>query len=140
MAFEHEGFLSSELTDWTTATRAQFKDWFELVYNLNRDAMKLLSIKPEPDQKREWVASLLYRRALQSFQGAVLMAERGMIADALTLARNCAATAIAIGGVAVGETFVDDLIEAHDTHHLSYANIIFNYPETRRWLSPKQIY
>jgi len=140
MAFEDEGFLSSELTDWTTATRAQFKDWFELVYELNRDAMKLLSaIKPEPNQKREWVAALLYRRALQSFQGAVLMAERGMIADALTLARNCAETAIALGGVAVDERFIGDLIEDHHKHRLSYSSAILSDPESLPFLMPDQI-
>jgi Family of unknown function (DUF5677) len=140
MAFEDEGFLSSELTDWTSATRAQFKDWFELVYDLNRDAMKLLSaIKPEPNQKREWVASLLYRRALQSFQGAVVMSERGMITEALTLVRSCAETAIAVGGVVTDEIFIRDLIEDHHKHRLSYSTAILTDPESAPFLTPDQI-
>jgi Family of unknown function (DUF5677) len=140
MEFEDEGFLSPELTDWTTATRAQFKDWFELVYDLNRDAMKILAaIEPEPNQRRDWVASLLYRRALQSFQAAVLMAERGMIADALTLVRSCTETAIALGAVAVDESFISDLIEDYYKHRLSYANALFGDPESRPFLTSDQI-
>ena len=48
--------------------------------------MKILPvIEPSLAKIQELDAFLLYRRALQSFQGAVLMAERGMIADALTI-------------------------------------------------------
>ena len=140
MAFDDDGFLSPDLVAWTATIRTEFKDWFELVESFNRDAMKVLrSIKPSLSKNQQLVAALLYGRALQSFQGTVLMAERGMIADALTLVRSCAATAIAIGGVAVDEKFVDDLIEAHDSHHLSYANVILNDPESLRELTPEQI-
>jgi hypothetical protein len=47
MAFEDDGFLSFDLVAWTTTTRTQFKDWFELIESSNREAMKvLLSLKP----------------------------------------------------------------------------------------------
>jgi hypothetical protein len=81
------------------------------------------------------LASLLYRRALQSFQGAVLMAERGMIADALTLVRSCAETAIARGSVAGDEKFVDALVEAHDEAILTYSNVLLNDPESRQFFT-----
>jgi len=140
MAFEDDGFLSPDLVDWMTATRHKFKEWFDLVESFNREAIKILfAIKPCQSRNQQLVPALLYRRALQSFQGAVLMAERGMIADALTLVRSCAETAVAIGGVAVDERFVDDLIGAHDSHRLSYANVILNDPESLRELTSEQI-
>jgi hypothetical protein len=99
----------------------------------------LLAIKPSQSENQQLVASLLYRRALQSFQGAVLMAERGMIADALTLVRSCAETAIAIGSVAGDEKFVDVLVEAHDEAILTYSNVLLNDPESRQFFTSEQI-
>jgi hypothetical protein len=121
-------------------TRAQFKDWFDLVDTFNREAMKILfAIEPSPSSNRELATSLLYRRALQSFQGAVLLAERGMIADARSLVRSCSETAIAIGCLAIDEKFVDDLIEDHDRHRLTSANVHLNDPESREASTSQEI-
>src|SRR5260221_14517885 len=140
MAFDDDGFLSPDLVAWTATIRTEFKDWFELVESFNRDAMKVLwSIKPSLSKNQQLVAALLYGRALQSFQGTVLMAERGMIADALTLVRSCAATAIAIGGGAVDEQLVDDLIAAHHSLHLTYAHVSLHWPEFLRELTSAPI-
>lgn len=140
MAFDDEGFLSTDLLVWMTTTRGEFKDWFDLVDSLNREAMKiLLATQPSQSKKQQVVAALLYRRALQSFQGAVLLAERGMIADALTLVRSCAETAIAIRGVSLDEKFVADLIEDHDKRRLTSANVYLNDPESREASTPEEI-
>jgi hypothetical protein len=140
MAFSEEGFLSASLVDWRAATREQFKDWFEFVDKLNLQAMRLLpTIEPDRTKKHEVVAALLYRRALQSFQGSVLMAERGMNADALTLVRSCAETAIAIGGVLADEKFVASLMEADAKHRLTYANVILADDELRQGLSSEWV-
>src|SRR5260221_13297977 len=101
MAFDDDGFLSPDLVAWTATIRTEFKDWFELVESFNRDAMKVLwSIKPSLSKNQQLVAALLYGRALQWFQGTVLMLERGLISHAVTLVLSCAATAISIGGCA----------------------------------------
>ena len=140
MAFEDEGFRSPDLASWIATTRSRFEDWFDLVDSFNQEAMKiLLAIKPSQSENQQLVASLLYRRALQSFQGAVLMAERGMIVDALTLVRSCAETAIAIGSVAGDEKFVDVLVEANDEAILTYSNVLLNDPESRQFFTPEQL-
>ena len=90
------GLLSASVGIWTESKRRQFRDWFRLIEGLNRAAMRALAVEPDSLEKREVCAALLYRRALQTFQGSVLLAERGMIADALTLVRSCAETALAI--------------------------------------------
>ncbi len=140
MAFSENGFLSPSLVDWRTATREQFKDWFEFVDKLNQEAMRLLpEIEPDRTKNHEIIAALLYRRALQSFQGSVLMAERGMIADALTLVRSCAETSIAIGGAVTDQKFLASLIEADAKHRLTYANVILADDELRQGLSSECI-
>ena len=67
------------------------------------------------------------------------MAERGMIADALTLVRSCAETAIAIGCLANDEKFVDALLESRDKHRLTSANVHLNDPESLQLLSREDI-
>jgi hypothetical protein len=42
MGFSEDGFLSSDLKDWTTTVPEQLKDWFDLVYDVNRETMKAL--------------------------------------------------------------------------------------------------
>src|SRR5260370_32557877 len=102
MVLDGVGFLSTDMVAWTAKTRAQFKEWFDLVESFNREAMKILfAIKPRQSINHQLVAASLYGRALQSFQGAVIMAERGMIADARSLVRSCAETAFAIGSLTV---------------------------------------
>ena len=106
MAFDDDGFLSPDHVAWTATTRAQFKEWFDLVESFNREAMKILfAIKPRQSINQQLVAASLYGRALQSFQGAVIMAERGMIADARSIVRSCAETAFAIGSLTVDDKF-----------------------------------
>jgi hypothetical protein len=140
MAFDDDGFLSSDHVAWTAITRAQFKEWFDLVDSFNREAMKILfAIKPGQAINQQLVAASLYGRALQSFQGAVIMAERGMIAGARSLVRSCAETAFAIGSVAVDDNFVDALIEDHQSHRLRHASAILNDPESRQELTPEQV-
>lgn len=140
MSFDEEGFLSPDLAVWTTATKAHFRPWFEMAEELSKDAMKILLTIQRPQATiRELTALLLYRRALQSFQGAVLLASRGMIADALTLVRVCAETAIALGAAASEEKFISELIEAADNQVLTYANSLLNDPDCLSFVSEEQI-
>jgi hypothetical protein len=136
MGFDDDGFLAADLAAWTTAIRKEYGKWFQLTADVNRDAMKILaSIEPSLTKNQELTASLLFRRAVQSFQGAVLMAERGMIADALTLVRSCVETAIALGNVVINPKFVDLLIESHFDALVTYSNVLLNDVESRALLS-----
>jgi hypothetical protein len=140
MGFDDDGFLAADLAAWTTAIRKEYGKWFQLTADVNRDAMKILaSIEPSLTKNQELTASLLFRRAVQSFQGAVLMAERGMIADALTLVRSCVETAIALGNVVINPKFVDLLIESHFDALVTYSNVLLNDVESRALLTPEQI-
>jgi Family of unknown function (DUF5677) len=140
MSFNEEGFLSPDLATWTTEAQNQHRDWFDMVNGLNRDAMTLLlAAQPPTISIRQQIVLQLYRRALQSFQGSILLASRGMIADALTLGRSCAETAIAIGAVANEDGFIARLIEAEHHHMFTYSNAILNDADSQPFLSQEQI-
>jgi len=48
MPFNEEGFLSSDLGAWIAGAENQFRDWFDMVSGLNRDAMRLLDAVQPP--------------------------------------------------------------------------------------------
>src|SRR5260221_9439059 len=105
---DNTGFLSGSHRKWISSTRLHYQKWFRFIDRLNRAAMKVLAaVEPDPKKNQELCATLLYRRALQSFQGSILLAERGMIAAAFTLVRRCAETALSLGCMAADEKFFD---------------------------------
>jgi hypothetical protein len=124
MKLGNRGFLSANIGIWSDLKRRRLKKWFRLIEGLNRAATRLLNVEPDRRNNQQLYAALLYRRALQTFQGSILLAERGMIADALTLVRSCAETAIAIGCFAADDKFFDRLIDDDANHRLTYANVI----------------
>ena len=137
---DKRGILSGRLRKWTTSTRRDYQKWFRFINRLNRAAMKVLAaVEADRKKNKELCATLLYCRALHMFQGSILMAERGMIAEALTLVRSCTETAIALGGVAADEKFVAKLFEGDANHRLTYANVILHDKYLREPLDIEQV-
>jgi hypothetical protein len=78
-----EGFLSPVISEWIKQHRLANQGWFSLADDLNRVAMRLMpSLIVPPEDDNVFLAVLLFLRGLSSFQGAVLLAERGMTQDA----------------------------------------------------------
>ena len=62
-----------------------------------------------------------------------------MIADALTLVRSCAETAIALSCFAADDKYLDRLIEDDANHRLTYGNVILGDKYLSAPLSRKEI-
>jgi Family of unknown function (DUF5677) len=138
--FDKQGFLSRhELDAWEDNIRKAHPDWFRLVDDLNREAMHIChALQPSATDNRQLLAVMLYYRALQSFQGSVLLAARGMPADALTLVRSCAESAIALGGVAHDKAFIEALISGYNKHRKTFINAYLNDPGLSSELANEQ--
>jgi hypothetical protein len=98
------GFLSTDLHSRVADIRGRHADWFSHAENLNRFAQRIVTTQREFSSERglgddHVLALLLLYRALNNFQATVLMAERGMIVEARTLARSCLETAIWIAAL-----------------------------------------
>jgi hypothetical protein len=136
LPFRTEGFLSND-APWVAETREHHAPWFALAGNLNRLAMSVL-FREVPKVPAEIYVATLYARALEMFQGAVLLAERGMSAESRTLVRACAETAIALGCARRDKTLFEQLDEDHDKHRLSLANELLRLPESDPNISAEQ--
>ncbi|WP_442783676.1 DUF5677 domain-containing protein [Collimonas fungivorans] len=138
MTFLKDGFLSNDLNDCIDQTRGKFKDWFALVDALNKEIVRsLMNLKSIEGNVQQFAADLLFRRSIQSFQGAILLAERGMISESRTLVRNCVETAITLAAVAKDGTFVSkQLVDAHQKHYLTFANVMIENPDAMKAMAP----
>jgi hypothetical protein len=128
VSFPESGFLAADNTP-VAVIRRRYERWFALISKINTFAMSVLT-REVPKVPAELYAAALYARAVTMFQGAVLLAERGMGAEARTLVRGCAETAIALGCTRRDATFLKQLGADHDKHRIASANELLQLPES----------
>jgi hypothetical protein len=81
--------LSADIRAWIKKHRTENQAWFGLAEDLNRIGHRQLAILSVPaDDKPAFLTALLFMRGLSGFQGAILLAERGMTQEARTLVRG----------------------------------------------------
>ena len=68
-------------------------------------------------------------RTNQTFQGALLLAERGMVPNARILLRSGVESAIAICALIKDDSLVDQMVAAHHLNQRKYARLIVNNQE-----------
>ena len=115
MSIAEQGFLSPDIARFIGMHREANKAAFDLADVLNRTAQRLMlesQVRMEGDVLSENnLAQLLFARAVSNFQGTVLMAERGAVVEARTLARTCLETVFAlVAAVKMDGTFVDRMV------------------------------
>jgi hypothetical protein len=142
MAFENEGFFSPDIDRFRAEVRAlpECKVWFDYAEDLNRIGLAMLKGHEAPLHDRQrFLISLFFIRAHESFQAAILLAERGLIGDARTVARSAVESAIALIAVAADSSFPDQLIAAHRKQQLTVANLILGDADYRDCLSQDEV-
>jgi len=129
MTIEEQGFLSPDISVWTGKHRAENSQWFELAENLNRIACGLLPhLSVPPDDNSKFLAALLFMRGLSNYQGAILLAERGMSAEARTLTRSCFETVFCLGALCKDPGFADRFVQDDADRRKKIARALLNAP------------
>jgi hypothetical protein len=117
MSLQSDGYLSPDMPKWIAKHRAEHAPWFNLVDRLSRIAHRLmLDARITGGDNESMLMVLFYARAMSSFQGAVVLVERGMTVEANTLARSCLESAFYLGAVANDPAFIDRLISSNTGH------------------------
>jgi Family of unknown function (DUF5677) len=90
-SFEAEGFLGTHMSEDIAGIRLQIRDWFELARDVSRELQAAAVRGVERNRGSNWdpatVATRLLLRSCGTFQGIILMVERGMVTEGQTLAR-----------------------------------------------------
>jgi hypothetical protein len=142
MSILEQGFLSSDITQFIGKHRQDNQAAFDLADALNRTAQQLMlgsQVRMEGDLLGEKnLAQLLFVRALSNFQGAILMAERGAVVEARTLARTCLETAFAlVAAVKMDEAFIDRMVASEMGSKSKGANWLLNRTDRTDFLQPE---
>jgi hypothetical protein len=133
-----EGFLSQEIDDAVAEAHRRFAPWFAVIADINRLAMTVLyTIRVNHDDNRKLCEATLFSKAVQASQAAVLLAERGMPADARTVLRTATETALFQRKVKQDAAFVSALEENHDHHRYKQASAMLDDPQAAAQMSPR---
>jgi hypothetical protein len=117
MSLQTDGYLSPDLAKWITKHRTEHTSAFALVDRLSRVAQEvMLGAEVPKGDNRALLILLFFARSLSSFQGAVLLAERGMTVEAQTLARSCLESAFFLAAAAADADFADRLVSSDAAH------------------------
>src|SRR4051794_5157179 len=129
MPNDDQEFLSPDIPGWIARHRSENHEWFDLAQSLNGVACRLLFTLIVPaDDNQMFCAALLYMRALTSYQGAILLAERGMTTDARTLARSCFESVFCLGAVCRDASFPDRFIRDDAERRRKLAKSLLKLP------------
>jgi hypothetical protein len=142
MSFEIDGFFSPEIDRFRESVRATapFKDWFDYAVGLNRIGLDLMKRESTPlADRRLFTMYGHFVRTQQTFQGALLMAERGMVPNARILLRSGVESAIAICALAKDDSLVDQMVAAHHLNQRKYARIVVSNPNYSASYSAQEI-
>lgn len=104
MSIVSKGFLSRHIKRYTRRFRTCYREEFELARNLSEVAQRAIGAvrvrSSVPDAESKALAAMLLSRATSTFQGVILLSEKGMVVEARTLARACYENAACLGAVA----------------------------------------
>ena len=140
MSLASDGYLSPDVASWIAKHRAEHAKWFNLADRLNRICQRVMLAAVVPDgDNRALLVLLFFARALSSFQGAVLMIERGMSVEALTLSRSCLESSFYLGAVAHSPDFIERLISSDTAHKRKVATWLTNPAAAVAELSADQL-
>lgn len=110
MNIEAEGFLSRDIGQLIERHRKDYSKVFTLCEQLNEFAQKMmLSLEPHNRCLVEMLGASFLSRGMSSFQGMILLGERGMINEARYLLRCLLEVTFAISAIAKDPGFADTL-------------------------------
>lgn len=112
----HErGFLSTDIESWVQKHRTENQQWFDLAEDINFFANKTSYEFSIPKDSAKHLLSLTaYIRCLSQYQGVILLCERGMIYEAVTLARGLMETLFVLCAAAKNSEFALQYIDSNE--------------------------
>ncbi len=140
MSIEVDGYLSFKKSPRNVRRiRRHYRQEFQLVHRLNRVGQRrFMAVTCPPDDNIALLVLLLFARTLSAFQGAAIMAERGMIIEARTLARSCFESVFVLGALENDPTFVDRLVGADNSYRKHAADTLKSNSHLYSHLTPNQ--
>ena len=114
MTLENRGFLSEFVEQQRLEVRQRHRERFDLADQVSDLGQRLMpQIAAVPRSQQNLLACGYFVRGLQTLQGSVLMAERGMVAEARILLRSALETLFYLGAALKDKEFANLLDRDH---------------------------
>lgn len=129
---KEQGFLSQAGENWAKVHRARNADWLSFAAELNRLAHLLHEtvLKHDPGESPvTFTARVLLLRCHTSYQAGIILAERGLTADAQGSIRTAFEALFCLAACKDGTDIVERLIEADKNHKAKVARRLIAMPE-----------
>jgi len=124
---ESDGYLAQAMIQWIEKHRTENKAWFSLAEEINRFAQEqMLKLDIHDKDYQEQLVAAGFLRVLSSFQGGVLMLERGMIFEAGTLLRAQIEAMFVVAAAAKDREFAHQYILSDGAHKLRLMKNLLN--------------
>ncbi len=140
--FETHGFFSDEIENFRAIvrTKSPYKEWFDFAQELNLfGSVAIRAYKFDQNDTQRMTISALFIRSHQSLQAAMVLVERGMIAEARTILRTLVEGTMAQIALAADPGVINQLVAAHYKHQLTTCRELLADKKYREQLSPEQI-
>ncbi|GAF73406.1 unnamed protein product, partial [marine sediment metagenome] len=125
---DREGFLSEEAAQQRQSISEAYRDALELARQLNLKAMEVLrSMKLDWDDEAKVIVASLMVRVVETYQGVVLLLERGMVAQARMLVRAEFEALFSLAAIAKQPSLLDSYVAQH------YDSVIKAFKSAKRW-------
>lgn len=127
--FATHGFLGNSITNGIVHLRAENADWFSLADDTNLALMRIAATAISSVKTNSWapkaVAARVLLRSCGTFQGVILLTERGMVAEGRTLARSLIESALCVAALHDNPiTFIEMLRQDSQASRRQQANFI----------------
>jgi hypothetical protein len=110
-----EGFLSPDVQSVRRDVHARYAPWYALFRDTNRRANEIQpSIEIHPDKQRELYGATLFARIIASSQGAVLLLELGLVAQARCVLRASLEALFSLAALAKSPEVIERLVASHE--------------------------
>lgn len=127
MNLRGEGFLNPAINDWIKDNKEKNCALFDHAARLRDLALELArETSGAATSHQELTLTALLLRAISSFEGVILLSERGMFVEARTIARNVFETAFYMGALAEDPGFVERMVADNAKHRKALATELIN--------------
>ena len=111
MGFETEGFLGKDAECLVGKQRIEFQDLFEFAQDCSAMAMKLNSLPNSTDNFGVSIG-VMFARCIAQFQGAIILAERGLSIESMVLTRALFETDFVLGALVSKTVTPEELVDS----------------------------
>lgn len=137
MAFEQEDFAGASASERVSDPYQKYAELFEFSTGCTRLALSVSALLPEAKTKRQIVIGLFFARCVSHYQAAMLLAERGMTIESLSLSRGLLETVFVMLAIAEDAVAPGELARHDAASRVKHANALLNskdYPNVLPFL------